>query len=77
MKAAAQDHERKIIVVNVSLSELAVRICEANYGLLRPCSSAREALARMSPEMRAGAIRGAQAALDYLAEVGAEERMKH
>jgi len=48
--------------------ELAVRMCEASYGLKRPTPDAKEALAAMEPECREGWLRAARIALIYMGE---------
>lgn len=57
------------IVAKISEAELAVRLCEANYGLRRPAGlTAEEALEHMDERVRDGWRRSAQAAMLYWAE---------
>ena len=58
------------ILVELDQAELAVRLCEAAYGLERPPGmSAAAALAAMDPEPRAGWLRAAHTAVRYFIEV--------
>lgn len=55
------------LIVEMDEAELAVRLCEANYGLKRPEGlSARAALDAMDDEVRAAWRRSAVAAMEYL-----------
>ena len=57
-------------VVEIDPAEMAIRLCEANYGLKRPPgASAAEALAAMDEEPRLAWLRSARAAAEYLAEL--------
>ena len=47
-------------------AELAIRMCEASYGLTRPCPDPIEALAAMDEDCRNGWMRAAEAALQYI-----------
>ncbi|MBY6244084.1 hypothetical protein [Methylosinus sp. Sm6] len=57
------------LIVEIDPAELAVRMCEANYGLTRPMADARQALAAMTPEVREAWLRSAKAAADYFVEI--------
>jgi hypothetical protein len=59
----------KTLVVELDPAELAVRLCEANYGLVRPMADAKEALAAMEPEVRQAWLRSAAVAADYFREM--------
>jgi len=61
--------KRLVAVCEVDPAELAVRLCEANYCLERPCPDARQALDAMDEEVRLGWLRSAQAAADYFVEL--------
>lgn len=56
------------LVAQISEAELAVRMCEANYGILRPVSSAEQALDAMDEEVRNAWRRSALAAMEYWRE---------
>ncbi len=57
------------LIAEISEAELAVRMCEANYGIKRPPGlSAEEALAAMDQECRDGWRRSVTAAMDYWRE---------
>lgn len=58
----------RVLVFELDQAELAVRMCEASYGLTRPMPSAVKALAAMEEDSRAGWIRAAAAALNYFHE---------
>lgn len=60
--------ERAALIAELDPAELAIRMCEASYGLKRPTPSAMEALAAMDEDCRDGWIRAANAALKYLQE---------
>jgi hypothetical protein len=49
-------------------AELAVRMCEANYRIVRPYPSAIHALENMDEDVRAAWHRSARAALEYFFE---------
>jgi hypothetical protein len=55
---------RRILVA----AELAIRMCEASYGLTRPMPSAVAALAAMDEDCREGWRRAAHAATEYFLE---------
>lgn len=56
-------------VAEISEAELAVRMCEANYGIRRPTgSTAEQALDNMEPEVRRAWRRSANAAMSYWRE---------
>lgn len=56
-------------VAEISEAELAVRMCEANYGIRRPPgSTAEQALDNMDQEVRLAWRRSAQAAMNYWRE---------
>lgn len=57
------------LMIEIDPAELAVRLCEANYGLTRPRSDARESLDSMNEEVRVAWLRSAKAAADYFAEL--------
>ena len=64
-------------VVEIDEAELAVVMCEAVYGVLRPTNmTVREALDDMDADCRDGWIRAARAAIvlmaQYIAKAGAE-----
>lgn len=62
--------KRLAAVCEVDPAELAVRLCEAQYGLKRPQgSSAREALDGMDEEVRLAWLRSAKAAADYFVDL--------
>ena len=54
------------LAIKVDAAELAVRMCEASYGLVRPMPSAQIALDSMTPECREGWLRAAAAAVEYI-----------
>ena len=59
----------------IDVAELAVRMCEANYSLVRPDGmSGAEALDAMEPEVKAGWLRSARAALLYIADSFAQAK---
>ena len=59
----------------VDEAELAVRMCEANYSLVRPDGmSGAEALDAMEPDVKAGWLRAAQAAMLYFKETFAQAK---
>ncbi|MBG0809872.1 hypothetical protein IY145_10825 [Methylosinus sp. H3A] len=58
-------------IVEIDVAELAIRLCEANYGLVRPTPDAGEALAAMEPECSSAWLRSAEAAANYFAELAA------
>jgi len=58
-------------LIEIDTEELAVRLCEANYGLVRPMPDASEALEAMEPECRSAWRRTAFAAADYFMELAA------
>jgi hypothetical protein len=63
-KAAGTKH-----VAQIDQAELAVRMCEASYGLCRPPGmNARQALAAMEDESREGWMRASVAAMEYWRE---------
>lgn len=65
----ARTKARTAFVGMIDEAELAVRMCEANYGLTRPNGmNGTEALDAMEPEVRAGWLRSARAALLYFAD---------
>lgn len=64
----ANGTKRAALIVEVDPAELAIRMCEASYGLVRPMPDAREALEAMDEDCRDGWLRAAQAAIDYLSE---------
>jgi hypothetical protein len=55
------------LVALIDEAELAVRLCEANYRIVRPHPSAQHALDNMDDDVRAAWQRSAKAALDYIA----------
>ena len=60
---------RAVFVAEIDQAELAVRMCEASYGLTRPPGlSANEALAAMDRECSDGWTRAAVTALLYVRE---------
>ena len=59
----------KTFVAVVDPAELAVRMCEANYGIKRPCPDAAIALDAMDQDAREGWLRSAKVAADYFAEI--------
>ncbi|MBY6243875.1 hypothetical protein [Methylosinus sp. Sm6] len=60
---------KSTLVAEIDPAELAIRLCEANYGLTRPMADARQALAAMTPEVREAWLRSAKAAADYFVEI--------
>jgi hypothetical protein len=53
----------------ISIAELAVRMCEASYGLRRPPEmTGGQALEEMEPDCRDGWLRAAHAAMNYWEE---------
>lgn len=59
----------KKYIAPIDEAELAVRMCEASYGLRRPPkSTAAQALDAMEPDSRNGWRRAARAAMTYWAE---------
>lgn len=59
-------------IVEMSRAELAVRLCEANYGLQRPEGlTAEDALEALELGVRAAWIRSADAAAAYFEECSA------
>lgn len=57
------------LVAEIDPAEMAVRMCEASYGLKRPDgSSGREALDAMDEDCREGWLRAADAGLRYINE---------
>lgn len=59
---------RSMLIAELDAEELAIRMCEASYGLKRPMPSAAHALAAMDDECREGWKRAARAALEYFRE---------
>jgi hypothetical protein len=56
-------------IAAISEAELAIRLCEANYGLRRPAGlTAEQALDAMEPECRDGWRASARAAMEYWRE---------
>lgn len=62
--------ERKtpLLVAEIDPVEMAIRMCEASYGLTRPTASAADALAAMDEDCRDGWLRAAAAGLHYVNE---------
>ena len=56
------------IIVEIDEAELAVRMCEASYGLERPTPSGKQALDAMATDCREGWLRAARAAIAYFRE---------
>jgi hypothetical protein len=55
--------------VPIDVAELAVRMCEASYGLRRPPGmTGSQALEAMESDCREGWLRAAHAAMDYWSE---------
>jgi hypothetical protein len=63
--------EKRVVtaIAEVDPAELAILMCEASYGLIRPVPGAREALDAMDNECRGGWLRAAKAATDYFVEI--------
>jgi hypothetical protein len=59
----------KGFVIEIDPAELAVRLCEANYRIVRPMPDAKSALAAMDEVVRAGWLRSARAAAEYFTEL--------
>jgi hypothetical protein len=57
------------LTIYIDPSELAVRLCEANYCIERPTPNADAALANMDKECREAWLRSARAAAEYFAEL--------
>ena len=57
------------LVIQIDPAELAIRLCEANYGLRRPTPDAGAALDAMDEDIRTAWLRSAKAAADYFAEI--------
>jgi hypothetical protein len=66
-------------ITAISEAELAIRMCEAQYGLIRPPGlSAEQALDAMEPASRNGWRRSAKAAMEYWSEcIAASNRADH
>lgn len=62
----AADRPMKVFVDS---AELAIRLCEASYGIKRPMANPRAALAAMDEDCRNGWLRAARAAFDYFSEI--------
>jgi hypothetical protein len=56
------------LLAEIDPAELAIRMCEASYGLKRPMPNAQAALEAMDDDCREGWQRAAIAALEYLRE---------
>ena len=56
------------LVAMIDEAELAVRLCEANYRIVRPYPDPQHALANMDDDVRVAWQRSARAALDYIGE---------
>jgi hypothetical protein len=55
--------------VPIDVAELAIRMCEANYGMRRPPGmTGSQALEAMESDVREGWLRSARAAMDYWTE---------
>lgn len=61
--------DEEAVLIEIDPAELAVRLCEANYGLRRPRRDPLHALAAMDEEVRAAWLRSARAAVEYIAEL--------
>jgi hypothetical protein len=59
---------RATLIAEVDPAELAIRMCEASYGLKRPTPNAATALAAMDEDCRDGWLRAADAALHFIQE---------
>lgn len=57
------------IRMEIDIAELAVRMCEANYGLTRPMADATLALEAMNDAPRRAWLRSAEAAAAYFGEL--------
>lgn len=68
MKLEAVKKRTLALITEIDGAELAVRMCEASYGLVRPTPSARAALNAMEPEVREVWLRAAHAAVGYWQE---------
>lgn len=60
---------RAIAIAEVDPAELAIRLCEANYGLRRPTPDAKAALDAMDADVREAWLRSARAACNYFVEI--------
>ncbi len=57
------------LIVEMDEAELAIRLCEANYGMKRPTGlNAREAMDAMEEDVREGWRQSAIAAIEYFTE---------
>jgi hypothetical protein len=64
-------------ILDIDLTELAVRLCEANNDIVRPPHlTAEGALAEMDPDCREGWESAARTALQYIAECIEKQRPK-
>lgn len=61
--------KKPFMVCEIDPAELAVRMCEANYGIIRPTPDAKQALASMDKHVAEAWLRSAKAAADYIIEV--------
>jgi hypothetical protein len=65
----AADVKNPSLIIEMDAAELAVRLCEANYGLKRPAGlTAQQALDAMDDDVRQGWQRSAVVAMEYLSE---------
>lgn len=61
--------KKPVLFAEINESELAVRMCEASYGLRRPSGmNGEQALNAMDGECRGGWLRAARAAMTYWQE---------
>lgn len=58
----------KLLTIEIDVAELAVRMCEVNYGLTRPIPNAQAALDAMDEDVRDAWCRSARAAAQYFQE---------
>ena len=64
-----QKPRRADLICEIDLAELAIRLCEANYGLRRPMPDAGTALAAMDRDVREAWLRSAKAAAEYFCDL--------
>ena len=75
---SAKTQARAKYIAPISEAELAVRMCEASYGLARPDGlTAEQALDAMTAECRDGWHRAARAAMNYWAECISNANVSH